>query len=147
MTPNERDIVYVFIHDSGSVEQCRVVEKDFGREGQYLLYGMDCKSHFVVDIKDIYETSNECLAEEARKIDEEYVAQYNTFDSMEMVVLHSLYAAMTGAKLDNLTVQAMVHRASEFMGVDIRNSLDKYVKAMEKEGTKKSKKKEGLKVA
>ena len=72
---------------------------------------------------------------------------YETFDSMEMVVLHALYASMTGKKLDNLEIQALVHRASEFMRVDIRGSLDKYVKSMEKESGKKPKKKEGCKVA
>jgi hypothetical protein len=147
MTLNERDIVYIFNHNTNNVEQCRVVAKDFGEDDQCLLYGLSSESHFVAAPIDMYESAEICLQEEARKIDEGYMTHYETFDSMEMVVLHALYAAMTGTKLDNLEIQALVHRASEFMRVDIRGSLDKYVKSMEKESGKKTKKKEGFQVA
>ena len=147
MTVNERDIVYIFNHNSEVVEQCRVVEVDFGGDDQCLVYGLNSQAHFISTISDMYETPEECLHAEAKKIDKCYMSHYETFDSMEMVVLHALYAAMTGTKLDNLEVQALIHRASEFMRVNIRDSLDKYAKVMDKENSKKSKKKEGIKVA
>lgn len=146
MAPNERDIVYILNNNLKTVEECRVVEKDFGSDGHCLVYGLNSEMHFVAAPLDMYESPEECLQEEARKIDEGYMTHYETFDSMEMVVLHALYAAMTGTKLDNLEIQALVHRASEFMRVDIRGSLDKYVKVMEK-GSEKKSKKEGYKIA
>ena len=147
MAPKEFDIIYIFNHDSDTIEQCRVIATDFGGEGQCLVYGLTSKTHFVTGVTDMYKSPEECLHEEARKIDEGYMAHYEAIDSMEIVVLHAIYAAMTGTKLDNLEIQALIHRASEFMQVDVRSSLDKYVKAMEKENCKKSKKKEGIKVA
>lgn len=147
MKVNERDIVYIFNHNSDIVEECRVVATDFGSEGQCLAYGLNSETHFVATPLDMYASPDECLQEEARKIDEGYMTHYETFDSMEMVVLHALYAAMTGTKLDNLEIQALTHRASEFMRVDIRSALDKYVKMMEKGLEKKTKKKEGFNVA
>ena len=40
MAPKEFDIVYIFNHNSDTVEQCRVVVTDFGSDGQCLVYGL-----------------------------------------------------------------------------------------------------------
>jgi hypothetical protein len=130
MTPNERDIVYIFNDSTKNVEKCRVVATDFGRDGQYLLYGMNSKDNFIAEQSEMYKSHDECLEDEARKIDEEYLSQYNLFDSMEMILIHALHVGSAGEKLKELELKAMVNRASEFMGIDITTALDKYNKLM-----------------
>lgn len=140
MTPNERDIVYIFIKNAGVVEQCRVVAKDFDDNGRYLLYGLNSKASFVASADEMYSSANECLRETSKKKDNEYTSYYSEFDSLEMVLLHSLYAGMTGKKLEELELFALINRASEFMNADVLSALEKYAKVMEKENKRKTKK-------
>lgn len=138
MTPNERDIVYIFNHSANTVEQCRVVSTDFGQDGQCLLYGLSSKDSFIAEAGDMYESAEMCLEDEARKIDEEYASQYDTFNSMEMILLHALHAGSTGKQLGELELKAMVNRASEFMGADVALALNKYNKLMSGDKKKKT---------
>lgn len=130
--PKERDIVFIFNHATNVVEQCRVVAADFGNDGQCLLYGMDSKESYIAEASDMYESAEQCLEDEARKIDEEYISQYDTFDSMELILLHALYMSSSGKQLGPLELKAMVNRASEFMGADVALALNKYTKLMNK---------------
>jgi hypothetical protein len=143
MSPKERDIVYIFVHNAGIVEQCRVVANNFSDDGKCLLYGLNSKAHFVADPNDMYESSDACMKATSKKNADEYAIYYDAFDSMEAVFLHSLYAGMTGKKLEELELLALINRASEFMGADVMSALEKYAKSMEKESKSKSKKKEG----
>ena len=138
MSPKERDIVYIFVHNAGVVEQCRVVANNFSDDGKYLLYGLNSKAHFVADPNDMYESFDACMKATSKKNANEYAIYYDAFDSMEAVLLHSLYAGMTGKKLEELELLALINRASEFMGVDVMSALEKYAKISSKKKSKRN---------
>jgi hypothetical protein len=142
MHPNEGGVVHIFNHTKGIVEQCRVVAQDFGEEGQCLLYGLDSKDNFVAKADEMYESYEICLQEEARKMDEEYVAYCESFDSTESILLRALYANMMGVKIPELELKAIIHRSSQIIGLDMEKALKMYVKS-EKESTTIKTKKEG----
>lgn len=130
VTVNERDIVFIFNHSTNNVEQCRVVATDFGHDGQCVLYGMDSKASYIAEATDMYESADACLMDEARKIDEEYGFHYETFNSMELILLHALHAGSIGKQLGQLELKAMINRATEFLDIDVASALDRYVDLM-----------------
>jgi hypothetical protein len=132
MTPNEGDIVYIFNHSVGNVEQCRVIATDFGKDDQCLLYGLNSQNNYIAEADDMYASAEECLEDEARKIDEEYISHYETFDSLEMILLHALYMGSIGKQIEPLELKAMINRASQFMDADVADALNKYTKLMNK---------------
>lgn len=142
MNPSERGLVYIFVNSTGVVEPCSIVVTNFDDNGQCLLYGLNSKANYIANVSEMYESSEECMRETTKKHDAEYALHYDAFDSIEAVLLHSLYAGMTGKKLEELELLALINRASDFLGADVLSALEKYAKAMEKENKRKFKDKE-----
>jgi hypothetical protein len=133
MTPNEGDIVYIFIHSASTVEQCKVTAKDFAHDGQCLVYGLTSKASFVVDYDDMYASAEECAHSTAKKHKEEYDGYYNEFDSLETLLLHLINSAINSGKHGNIEITAIINRASEFTGADMKATVEKYIAKIKEE--------------
>jgi hypothetical protein len=128
MCPKNEGIVY--ISHNGSIEQCKIVEKDFGKDGQHLLYGLKSMDNYIATDDELYHSAEECAVKTKEKMTEKYAEYYQAFDSIETVILHILYASAQGLNLNDLELMALTNRTSEFLGKDMQMALIEYQNKM-----------------
>lgn len=119
----EGDILYACINSIPV--QCKITAVDFGGSGTHLVYTIPENQAYLVSSEDLAENSEQCLANFTERVEKEYKMYSDLVDSPTALILHILYAAVNGKKIDGIEKTAIIDQASKYTQIDVNEYLSK----------------------